>query len=44
MSLSSAIAVAGDPLKDISEMQRVKFVMKGGEIVKNELTADNKTN
>jgi imidazolonepropionase-like amidohydrolase len=33
------IAVVGDPLKDISEMQRVKFVMKGGEIVKNELTA-----
>ena len=33
------IAVAGDPLTDISEMQRVKFVMKGGEIVKNELTA-----
>jgi len=32
------IAVAGDPLKDITEMQRVKFVMKGGEIVKNELT------
>ena len=33
------IAVAGDPLKDITELQRVKFVMKGGEIVKNELTA-----
>src|SRR5436309_908133 len=33
------IAVAGDPLKDITEMQQVKFVMKGGEIVKNELTA-----
>ena len=33
------IAVVGDPLKDITEMQRVKFVMKGGEIVKNELTA-----
>ena len=33
------IAVAGDPLKDITEMQRVKFVMTGGEIVKNELTA-----
>ena len=31
------IAVAGDPLKDISEMQRVKFVMKGGGVVKNEL-------
>jgi len=36
---ADVIAVAGDPLKDISEMQRVKFVMKGGEIVKNELTA-----
>ena len=33
------IAVAGDPLKDITEMQRVKFVMKGGEIIKDELTA-----
>jgi imidazolonepropionase-like amidohydrolase len=31
------IAVSGDPLKDITEMQRVKFVMKGGEVVKNEL-------
>lgn len=31
------IAVAGDPLKDISELTRVGFVMKGGEIVKNEL-------
>jgi imidazolonepropionase-like amidohydrolase len=32
------IAVAGDPLKDITEMQRVKFVMKGGAVIKNELT------
>ena len=31
------IAVAGDPLKDINELKRVKFVMKGGEVVKNEL-------
>ncbi len=31
------IAVSGDPLKDISELKRVKFVMKGGEVVKNEL-------
>jgi len=31
------IAVSGDPLQDITEMQRVKFVMKGGEVVKNEL-------
>jgi len=31
------IAVAGDPLADISELERVKFVMKGGEVVKNEV-------
>jgi imidazolonepropionase-like amidohydrolase len=30
------IAVSGDPLSDISELQRVKFVMKGGVVVKNE--------
>ena len=28
------IAVAGDPLKDISEVERVQLVMKGGDIVK----------
>jgi len=31
------VAVAGDPLQDITEMQRVKFVMKGGKVIKNEL-------
>jgi len=33
------IAVGGNPLADISEMQRVRFVMKGGYVVKNDLTA-----
>ena len=33
------IAVAGDPLTDITEMQRVKFVMKGGAVVRNDLAA-----
>ena len=32
------IAVSGDPLADLTEMERVKFVMKGGVIVRNELT------
>jgi imidazolonepropionase-like amidohydrolase len=31
------IAVSGDPLQDITEMQRVKFVMKGGVVVRNDL-------
>ena len=31
------IAVAGNPLADISEMQRVRFVMKGGWVVKNDV-------
>jgi imidazolonepropionase-like amidohydrolase len=33
------IAVAGDPLKDITEMQRVKFVMKGGMVVRDNASA-----
>jgi imidazolonepropionase-like amidohydrolase len=31
------IAVSGNPLADISEMQRVRFVMKGGYLVKKDL-------
>ena len=31
------IAVTGDPLKDITELERVVFVMKGGEVVRNEI-------
>jgi hypothetical protein len=32
------VAVAGDPLMDIAEMERVKFVMKGGVVFRNDLT------
>ena len=33
------IAVAGNPLTDVTEMERVKFVMKGGVVMKNELAS-----
>jgi len=28
------IAVSGNPLTDITELQRVKFVMKGGKVIR----------
>jgi len=33
---ADVIAVDGDPLQDVTTLQHVKFVMKGGEVVKNE--------
>jgi imidazolonepropionase-like amidohydrolase len=37
------IAVSGDPLQDITEMQRVKFVMKGGAVIKNDIESGSMT-
>lgn len=34
------VAVKGDPLADVTVLEHVAFVMKGGEIYKNQLTAD----
>ena len=31
------IATDGDPLRDITEIQNVKFVMKNGQVIKNDL-------
>jgi imidazolonepropionase-like amidohydrolase len=31
------IAVSSDPLVDITELQRVKFVMKGGKVIRNDI-------
>jgi imidazolonepropionase-like amidohydrolase len=33
------VAVSGDPIADIHELERVRFVMKNGEVVKNDFTA-----
>jgi imidazolonepropionase-like amidohydrolase len=33
------IAVTGDPVADIDELERVRFVMKGGQVVRDELSS-----
>ena len=33
---ADSIAVSGNPLTDVTEMERVKFVMKGGMVVRND--------
>ena len=36
-SVADLIAVSGNPLTDVTEMERVRFVMKGGMMVRNDL-------
>jgi imidazolonepropionase-like amidohydrolase len=36
--LADIIGMTGDPLRDITQLQRVNFVMLGGEVVVNKTT------
>jgi len=37
------VATASDPSQDITELEKVKFVMKGGEVVRNDLVPATKS-
>jgi imidazolonepropionase-like amidohydrolase len=36
---ADVIAVSGDPIADVGELEHVRFVMKGGVVVENEFAA-----
>jgi len=33
------VAVAGDPIADVTELERIRFVMKGGQVVRNDFAS-----
>lgn len=41
--MADIIAVRGDPLEDVSNLQRVEFVMKGGQVIKNDVRRETRS-
>ena len=37
------VAVSGNPANDVTELERVKFVMKGGQVFRNDFASPDKT-
>ena len=35
--VAALVAITGDPVSDIGEVERVRFVMKDGRVVRNDL-------
>jgi imidazolonepropionase-like amidohydrolase len=39
VAVADLVAVAGDAIADITDFERVRFVMKNGEVVRNDFAA-----